>query len=81
MPRRILVEKWDIYGTFQIIKEIAPLNTWKEKKRRFIVKCLDCNNSNYEILLQHLRQRNIPNCSLCNKTHRIRTEEQLSKDY
>jgi len=78
--RKIVVEKWDIYGAFKIIEEVEPLDTWKENKRQCRVMCLDCLNDNYLILLQHLRQRNIPSCDMCNNIRAVRTKEQLSKD-
>lgn len=78
MARKIIVNKGDIYWQFEIVDEIQPLKTpsW-ENKRQFIVKCLNCWNNNYRILLNHLRQRNILYCEQCSWKH---SKEFLNKD-
>lgn len=81
MPRKIIVNKGDIYGVFEIIKEINPLITPKgENKRNFLVKCNNCKNDKYIILLNHLRQRDLPSCDLCNNKNTTNTSYFLNKD-
>lgn len=81
MWRKIVVNTWDIYNNFKIIEEVDPLKTpsW-ENKRNFKVECLNCWNKNYLILLNHLRQRDIPSCDKCNWKNIVNSEEFLNKD-
>lgn len=80
MPKRLLVHKWDIYSDLEIIEEVNPLimPSW-EKKRRFRCKCHICWNRNYEVLLSHLRRRQITYCDYCSD-RRVYTDSELSPD-